>query len=421
MKVNYKNIVDKETFIGEFLEYMSTQETPYAYDFWCAVWLISLALGRQIKIDRPRAPVYFNWYILLIAESGVTRKSTAVRSATKIARDFLLNNKYARLIENKTTSEHLERTLHECSVKYNKAELAISVSELIRLLGKEKYKMGLPGLLTDLYDCPEYQIGGGTVSHGEIIFKNVFINLISASTPSWLLRNINKDVIEGGFTSRVIWVVEEKRKRKEAWPEHHNHKKVETFNFVEQLNKIEEMAQRINNIELNEGAMKAFTDWYNYRKESHDSFCASFESREDSHILKLAGILAINANRWKIHQIDIVNAIKIIKEIKNKGADIFVGFEDKDKVIIGINRIRERLLITGKNSISQTELFLYCRNYLNKVDFNLILSIMHELQLVQKFENKRATGRPVTLWRGTNLLTSTRAVDTVIEEYVNLT
>ena len=62
------------------MDYMSYVETAESYDFWCAVWAIGDACGRRVYVDRPNIPVYLNWYIILAAESGSTRKSTAITS-----------------------------------------------------------------------------------------------------------------------------------------------------------------------------------------------------------------------------------------------------------------------------------------------------------------------------------------------------
>lgn len=218
-KLNYKDIVPRNTFIGQYMDYMSSVETAYDYDFWCAVWLMSLALGRDVIVARPRAKVYMNWYIILVAESGVTRKSTGVRAAQRIALSFIERSpSEISLIQNKSTPEGLELLLQRMSNEHGYAHAAISIDEMVRFLGRERYAMELPGLLTDLYDAPEFRTGGGTVSRGPVVLRNVYLSFISASTPSWLGRAINPDIIEGGFTSRTVFVCSEKRKRKVSWP-----------------------------------------------------------------------------------------------------------------------------------------------------------------------------------------------------------
>ncbi len=42
-RVKYTTLVRPDTFIGQYMSYMSALDTPSAYDFWSALWLTSLA------------------------------------------------------------------------------------------------------------------------------------------------------------------------------------------------------------------------------------------------------------------------------------------------------------------------------------------------------------------------------------------
>lgn len=83
-RVNLKGVVPEGSFISNYLAYTADNETPLYYDFWCAIWCLSSSVGRSTVVARPRAPVFLNHYIVLIAESATTRKSTAVRLAEKL-------------------------------------------------------------------------------------------------------------------------------------------------------------------------------------------------------------------------------------------------------------------------------------------------------------------------------------------------
>ena len=82
--MNYRKLVSSDSFIGQYMEYMSYVETAESYDFWCALWAIGTGVGRDVYVDRPNSPVYLNWYIILAAEAGTTRKSTAIGSIRDI-------------------------------------------------------------------------------------------------------------------------------------------------------------------------------------------------------------------------------------------------------------------------------------------------------------------------------------------------
>src|SRR5690606_2971874 len=138
---------------------------------------------------------------------------------------------------------------------------------------------------------PSSRMGGGTIGRGKTEIRDVFLSFLAASTPTWLARAINPDVVEGGFTSRCMFIVSEQRKKRIAWPSAKNE---DTSWFVEELQKIRQKAATVQRLDLTPGALKAFTTWYNNKTESRDPFSASFESREDAHVLRLAGYLAVD-------------------------------------------------------------------------------------------------------------------------------
>lgn len=415
-RVNYSKVAPEDTFLGRYMSYMSEQETPSAYDFWSAIWLLGVACGRDVVVARPRAPVYLNWYCLFVADSGVTRKSTAVRFATKVAR-AVLEGSSTTLIETKTTPEMLEYLLQQSTVKHGHAQAVISISELVTFLGSERYAKHMPGLLTDLYDAPELRMGGGTLARGSARLEKVYVSFLSASTPAWLLRAINPDVVEGGFTSRCMFIVAEQRKRKAAWPSDDADGMAVAFNeLVGQLREIRDRVRSVPSISINEGGKKRFTAWYNSRPQNRDPFRASFESREDAHILRLAACLAINDGTWDIQDRHVNQAIKIITEVKEDGAAIFVGGVHASKTVLAVDKIRELLVEAGLTGLAQSDLSVACKNLIDAEGTRAILDVMHNLGMVQCFEGVQlGKGRPKTIWRATTKITASKAMDLVIE------
>lgn len=390
---------------------MSTQETPLAYDFWGGIFALSSAIGRGTVVDRPRAPVYLNLFCIFVAESGTTRKSSAIREAMRFVRPLCGQSNY--LIEAKTTPESLEAILHKQSKEFDRSQATIGISELVTFLGREKYNEQMPTLLTDLYDCPELRSGGGTISSGPRILKRVFVSFLSASTPAWLLRAVNPDVIEGGFTSRVCFIVAEEPKQLSAWPKEIDEATVNRVS--ERLLRIREKARDVSTISISDGALKAFTRWYKGRTIHRDPFRSSFQSREDAHILRLAAFLCINDDVWQIQLTHVLSAIKIVTEVREDGAAIFEGTGSNSRLVVGIDKIRDKILAAGMNGLQQRELTKSVQPYMNSKYLNACLDVMHDLGMVQKFEVNIGKGRPSTIWRGLQPLLDTKALDKIIE------
>jgi hypothetical protein len=410
-RVKYNKLVPDASFLGQYLRYCDGSETPYAYDFWTGVWLLSVAIGRGVVVDRPGAPVFLNLYCILVAESGITRKSTSVRRAVSFARDLCSETNL--LIESRTTPEKLEFDLALQSLEHGTAYASIAIDELVKFLGTEKYVKGMPTLLTDLYDSPTVRTGGGSLVRGATEIRNVYINFLSASTPSWLLRAVNPDVIEGGFTSRVIFVVAENPKRVAPWPEAGNDSAKQGIRTA--LDDVKRQALSVSRIGITEGGRARYERWYRSRDKKRDPFRASFQSREDSHILRLAALLSVNDGTWEIQANHVTAATRIITEVREDGATIFEGTGTNSRIVLGVDALRDKLIAAGLGGTKQGELTKSLQGRLNAEELKTALNIMHDLDMVQRFDGVQlGRGRPVTMWRAKQGLLNAKALDSII-------
>lgn len=371
----------KDSYIELFMDLLRDQETPSEYDFWAAVWTIGAVVGRECYIDRPRAPIFFNWYVIVCAESGMTRKSTVINFAKDMIEGCL--PEYAHLLQNKTTPEKLWWMMSEQSMQRGKSHVVINVSELVSFFGREGYAMGMPIMLTDLYDCPVRREGGGSLNYGSVPLINPFITFIAGSTPSWLIRAINPDVIEGGFTSRVIFVSSEHRKKLIFWPDGVSQPNVN--NAKEYLRAIRDHAIKIKTILPTEEAKEFLSQWYRSRNYSSEAYLRSFESREDSHVLRLAGTLALSQLRSDIRVSEVELALYAISRAKKSGSRIFKEAALDLKLTNGLDKIREVLLRHGLRGIRSTELQMATRYHLKPIEYQGVMEILTDIGAVRQY------------------------------------
>ena len=376
--MNYKKLVPPESFIGQYLSYMDYVETAQAYDFWCALWALGVGVTRDVFVDRPNAPVYLNWYIILAADSGITRKSTAISSILS-----LVGRTYP-LLTGKTSPEALDLYLHERTRTDGSAQASIGVEELVTVLGREGYMKTMPGLLTDLYGSPELRTSPGTLKSGEIIQRNVYVNFLSASTPSWLVTAINPSVIEGGFTSRVIFIIDDARKRAIAWPSSRGEDLLQGLtSYYEQACR---QAKEIGAITISKGGLSKFTKWYNSRTTHNDPFQSSFEAREDDHVLRCAACLAINDGTLELQSKHIATACKIITGVKDSASKLFGGtYSDDLRYREAVERIRTILIEAGSDGLRHHRLQQRIARRLDAKELKLVMDIMHECGMIQIF------------------------------------
>ncbi len=401
--MHYDKLVPADSFLGRYLRFMSRQETATAYDFWCGLFCIACACGRDVYVARPRAPVYLNMYLILIGDSGIPRKTTSVHTAGGLLRDVYRDHDVIGYLDAKMTAERLNEILHERTMEHESAQLCIAIPELAVFMGIEQYVANMPTLLTDLYDCPSHRHGGGTIYRGESIQRNVWLSFLSASTPIWLLKTVNPNVVEGGFTSRCIFVVANQPKQSIPWPDAEN-TDYERDALTQDLRAIRFHAPTAEPITLTDNALVTFRAWYDKRTRALDPYKQSFEAREDAHVLRVAALLSINDNSWEVEPRHLAHAIKLVAGVKASSAIIFENAEQRTKYSAALDAVRMTLVSTGMDPVARHVLNRKVKHHLRSDEVTMLLDVLHELGAIQKFTHQGDRGPPTHYYRGTELL-----------------
>jgi hypothetical protein len=415
---NFDKLVPRDSFMGRYLNYMEQQETAYAFDFWSGMWALACACGRLTYVARPRAPVYLNLYTILIGESGIARKTTSVGTAARLVRMLTSEDPELGFIDAKVTAEKLDGLLHERTLEHGSAQFCIAIPELAVFLGTEQYVANMPTLLTDLYDCPSHRHGGGTIERGEIVQRNIWISFLSASTPVWLLKTVNPNVVEGGFTSRCLFVVSNEPKSKIPWPDEVDGAHDQAW-MLQDLRDVRKRAAEAQPLTLTDGGMNVFTRWYKSRTRSVDAYLLSFEAREDAHVLRVAALLSINDGSWRIDQTHVSRSIKLIENVKETSKDIFDTGDTRSRYALSLDKIRSILISAGMDPVPRNELIRKSKRKLSYNELVDLLEILHEVGAVQRFVSppESGKGRPVEYFRGTQLILARGLGDQVLDKF----
>lgn len=406
------------SFVHNYMKWMEEQETPIVYDYMCAMWCLSVALGRDVYVARPRAPVHLNIYACLVSESGIMRKSTSIRMATSVVRAYLEETKMPMsMIESKITMGLMLQELTHATTKHGSSQVVLVASELAAMLGRGSQIAGVPALLTDLYDCPDQRSGGGSVHAGEINLRNVYCSFLAGSTPSWLEQAVRPEIVAGGFTSRCYFVTGRTRKRLVAWPmeDSDDAYKRGVDQLVGQLRDIKGQSGNYSKIGINPAALESFTRWYRQRPAHRDTYRESFESREDGHVLRIAGLMAADECAWEINHHHIVRAIDTVAWLKRCGTDLFTGSLVEKYDVKVLRKMRAEILAAGSTGITRSVLY---RNLFisgrGRYEFGTLITTMHELDLVKRLEVRGRTGRPKEVIVATEYLRNEQFLDEVV-------
>ena len=89
--------------------------------------------------------------------------------------------------------------------------------------------------------------------------------------------------------------------------------------------------------------------------------------------------------------------------------------EQTPKLCSELTPLRDKLLAAGIGGIKHSELSKHLQRYMDAEHTRTALDVMHELGMVQRFENvTTGRGRPTTIWRAKQGLVSTGALDTIL-------
>lgn len=283
-----------DNWLKSYLEYTKPLESPTNFHIWCGLSIVAATLRRRVWVDIG-FEVYPNLYIVLVSGPGRCRKTSAITTAIKLI-THLPDVKFSA---DATTRESLIRSLKDteqlitCADGKIRAHSSLTVvsKELSVFLGTGNHD--LLSLLTDLFDAPErweYKTKNptGNPPRTTDTIYNVWLNILGASTPAWLVGSMPLTAIGGGFTSRVIFIVEDNVRHKNAFPRLN---KELASSLMEDL---EEISMLSGEIVMTEEAINMFGDWYDKKDDKiTDARFQGYMERKHVHLMKVATVLSV--------------------------------------------------------------------------------------------------------------------------------
>lgn len=426
MSALYKHLAT-QGFIKHYMEYMDGQETPYSFDFWCAVWLVSSVLRRRCYINRPGSPVWPNSYVLLVAPPAVARKGVAIGKATELMQWYMsIHASTETVYTGSLTPSMLLSEMSILSKMHGSAGIVIALPELSRSFARNAAKSTI-SFLTDMFDTKETETGG-TKRDGIYTIKKASINLLAASTPDWLGGFGDRDAVAGGFASRCIYVSEDKPKRRVKWGEagaisSQDVVRLDVMGIDGRLKDLEEYYKGAEiPIQVTKGAVDYYEDWRDRQEADARMANDGVQARQTRHVLATACILACADLTFEIQQNHIIAAIKAIEEVYPKpervvhhpqpsedrqaGQSINATAEDKEAYRSRIfSKLVEILREAGKIGIRQTEVTIKMRYSCDGDVVRTMLRMLSDYRCAQMFKlSGEKIGRPPIVWRATYLI-----------------
>ena len=156
---------------------------------------------------------------------------------------------------------------------------------------------------------------------------------------------------------------------------------------------------------MNDNAITRYSNWYRRRTVQRDPERSILVSRDDEHLLRYAGYLAINDSTFQIQTKHITTARKIMDDVNTGRDKLFqpIDVGSSGRIMRGVDRARSFILEAGGDGVRERALYRSLRTIMSHDEFLLMLNVMHESEMVSKIRvSKTGRGRPYYIYRPTN-------------------
>jgi len=314
-------------FIEGYLEYTKNTESPLAYHLWSALGCVSAALERKVYVRWGHTEVFANQYIVLVGPSGC-RKGEPIMIARRILEEVgviclaesMTKQQVIRRIKDAVGTYESENELKtQCAVSLVAEEFAIFIGD------------GDTGFLADLtnwYDARgrwRYETKHSGID--EIV--GVCFNIISSMAPDWIPLAIPQAAIGGGFTSRIMFIVEHRKGRSISNP---NAVPIDDKLYQKLQEDLEIIHTLKGEATFDTAGLAAYESWY-IREDKRaeigkpavdDTRFSGYIARRATHVKKVAMVCsAARSDTLVITEIDFKRALLFMENAERAMADVF--------------------------------------------------------------------------------------------------
>jgi Protein of unknown function (DUF3987) len=186
-------------YIEAYKEYCaSCTDAMREYHQFMAYSNISTLIGRRLYFDYGPFPLYANLYIILLGESGISRKSFAMNLGLR----QVYNLHEALVLPTEFSTEGLQKILQA----QPEGTLYLEEFNTLQRSMERDYNSSLRPFLTTLYDCPPDYKRSLSDSSKSTHIKAPYLGIVGCSTEEWLIERIQETDIAGGFLPRFLFV-----------------------------------------------------------------------------------------------------------------------------------------------------------------------------------------------------------------------
>lgn len=319
-------------FLESYMKFCSNSESPTSYHMWSALSTIASALQRKTFIKWGHSVIYPNMYICLIGPSGVRKAEPVI-----ISREILCEIENIQHVAESITKEALIRRMHDAFTNYDHPEaesvtlkghssVSVIAEELAVFLGDSDTRFLAD--LTNWYDSRDkwtYE----TKHQGVDTITGVCLNILASMAPDWIPTAIPMGAIGGGFTSRIIFIVEHKKSKVIPNP---NLIGID-YRLRDSLSAdLSEINQLVGEFHFTPSSLKRYIAWYEKEEKRTaagrpaltDPRFSGYVSRRATHIKKLCMVIsAARDNSLTITDEDFNRSLQLLEHAERSMPEVF--------------------------------------------------------------------------------------------------
>ena len=390
-------------WLDDYLSYTENTEPPKAYHLWIGISTVAAAMQRKCWMRFDISPLHPNLFVILVGPSGRARKGTAMSYGI----DLLRKISSIKLVAQKVTEQQLIKDLQDSMDSFISPQdnspvyhssMTVFSGELAVFLGSGN--IDFLALLTNIYDS-EDQWEYRTKTKGMNTIKGVCLNFLGGTAPDWIQSMIPRAAIGGGFTSRVIFVVEREMRKAVPDPTPTKRELKLRDNLIHDLEKIHTLRGEYR---FDDQAREYYDEWY-VQQVAHppiesphfDGYC----SRRATHVRKLSMILsACRGDDMLIMLEDIHRAVAILEATEKTMPKAFSGL-GKARYAELTEAVMTYLINLPKDMVKHSAILRHFFPDIDEYTLNIVMETLTRMQMV-KLASQSADGTGEKTYRVLN-------------------
>lgn len=343
-------------------------ECPSKLHFWTAVSMIGGALTRRVSIDEVTFAYYPSFCIIFVAPPGVVSKSTTVNHGvallkelpqTRFADDNTTYPEFVKALAAADQTISINDDVDPTKVQWiRQCAMTVAISELGTFLKVEDEDS--INCLTDLLDCRNTYIKS-TKHNGRDEIEFPFVNVVGATTPSWIQDKLKAQIGGWGLSSRIIFVYADTKKQL-IWSPAEVIANKTAFDRTKALlvDDLAAIGKLAGTLKLDKKAASLCKDWYEGVQKynlayndspDYDNWTGYFLARKYIHMRKLAMVLSISrGDSLVISRRDVEKAIECVEEVEKDILFVFRPKAQPSKEALEEQAVLDRLIQEVKAS-----------------------------------------------------------------------